>query len=181
MEFKVYWNGEPGAIARRVRVQVPKAEKETYWYAELEGTVRRAVEITYHGQTFLLDDEDEQLGWRKVTWGLGDPQFGHKSLPDDSEVIEELSAEELEQLHLQLEAIQNAHLERVAARTRKPQTFREFHDELRKIRRRGFRRVETGTYIKPTAEGEIKGKLAIKAAKRERVRQMKAEQANSNQ
>src|SRR5687768_9592874 len=100
-----FWNGEP-CTARRVLVKVGKALKPTWWCAELEGTVRRAVEITsWSGKPFFLDDEEKQSGWRKVTVGMGSPQFGHSSLPDDSEVIRELSAEEIAVLNGELVAM----------------------------------------------------------------------------
>jgi hypothetical protein len=57
--------------------------------------------------------------------------------------------------------------------------FRTFHDEMRMLRRRGWRRTDLPTtgYVRPKAEGEVKGKAARKAAKRERVKAMKAAQA----
>lgn len=85
----VYWNGEP-CEARRVVVQVGKAERETHWHHGLEGQERRAVEVTYHGQVFFLDDEDGS-GWEKVTVGLGSPGWGHAQLPDGSVVVREVS------------------------------------------------------------------------------------------
>lgn len=78
MAVKTYWNGEP-CIATRVRVIVGKAEKPTLWYAGLEGTERRAVEVVYGDQTFYLDD-DFDLGWFKVTEGRGLPNVPHGNL-----------------------------------------------------------------------------------------------------
>ena len=89
---KTYWNGEP-AHCRRVIVRVGTVEKPTWWCAGLEGTERKAVEVNYYGQKFYLDDENGSA-WRKVTLGGGGPEWGHSSLPDDSEVI---SVEEGEQ------------------------------------------------------------------------------------
>lgn len=63
---------------------------------------------------------------------------------------------------------------------RKTNTFREIHDEMRKLRRRHFVRVDDegnkirGTVRHPVVDGRPKGKAAIKAAKRERVLAMKA-------
>lgn len=51
--------------------------------------------------------------------------------------------------------------------------FQSFHDEMRRLNRRGWRRRDTGTYVREKIEGKPKGKKAIRAAKRERVRQMK--------
>jgi len=84
---KTYWNGEP-ANCRRVVVRVGNVEKPTWWCAGMEGTERAAVEVNYYGQTFYLDDENGSA-WGKVTGGMGGPEWGHKSLPDDSEVIRE--------------------------------------------------------------------------------------------
>lgn len=81
----VRWNGEP-AYGRKVYVRVGSVGKPTYWYAGMEGTRRKAVEVEYEGQTFFLDNEDGQ-GWHKVTAGLGSPQAGHLSLPNDSRVV----------------------------------------------------------------------------------------------
>ncbi|HTG95730.1 MAG TPA: hypothetical protein VL866_24225 [Pyrinomonadaceae bacterium] len=84
---KTYWNGEP-ANCRRVIVRVGTVEKPTWWCADMEGTERVAVEVNYGKQTFYLDDENGSA-WGKVTGGMGGPEWGHKSLPDDSEVIRE--------------------------------------------------------------------------------------------
>jgi len=84
---KTYWNGEP-ACCTRVVVRVGTVEKPTWWCAGMEGTERKAVEVVYGGQTFYLDDENGSA-WGKVTGGMGGPEWGHKSLPDDSEVIRE--------------------------------------------------------------------------------------------
>lgn len=73
-----FWNGER-CKARKCVVFVGKAEKPTFWYADLEGKMRRAVEITYGERTFYIDNEDE-IGWLKVTMGKGSPQWGHASL-----------------------------------------------------------------------------------------------------
>jgi hypothetical protein len=86
-----YWNGEP-CEARRVVVKVgdtgrfPKA-----WYRELVGQERNAVEVTYAGQTFYLDDANG-LGWAKVTIYQGSPSRGHGSLEIDEVIRERLDA-----------------------------------------------------------------------------------------
>jgi hypothetical protein len=59
MAMKTYWNGER-CRARRVRVvvaSVPDAPPLS-WYLGLEGTERNAVEVTYGGRVFYLDDDD---------------------------------------------------------------------------------------------------------------------------
>jgi hypothetical protein len=86
---KTYWNGEP-SNCRRVVVRVGTVEKPTWWCAGMEGTERKAVEVNYYNQKFYLDNENESA-WLKVTRGGGGPEWGHRSLPDDSEVIEEVS------------------------------------------------------------------------------------------
>jgi len=110
MSDKPRWNGEP-CEARRVRVVVAdNARFPLYWARHLVGTERAAVEVTYNGQTFYLDDEgyDERpevqdymrergrpvrdhvgypgWGWEKVMAG-GGPASGHASLEVES-VIE---------------------------------------------------------------------------------------------
>ena len=85
-----YWNGEP-ATCRRVRVRVGHAPAATWWCAEMEGQERRAIEVTYGDQVFFLDDEEGD-GWAKVTLGRGGPQSPHRSLPDDSAVVDESDA-----------------------------------------------------------------------------------------
>ena len=81
-----YWNGEK-CTARKVKVIVGTSMRPTWWCADMKGHTRRAVEVRYHDQTFLLDNEDGQ-GWAKVTLGFGTPNWGHSSLPSDSVVLE---------------------------------------------------------------------------------------------
>lgn len=87
------WNGE-SAWARKVVVIIGTSIRPTWWCADLKGQRRNAVEVIYEGQKFYLDDEGNGdnlqpgCGWRKVTVGLGSPNYGHNSLPDDSEVVE---------------------------------------------------------------------------------------------
>lgn len=110
-----FWNGEP-CEARRIRARVvgPPEEKPGFWANKVVGTVRDAVEVTYKGQTFIIDDDDygpddepaatrafrEQHfvefvptkkgdGWRKVTVGGGAPGWPHSSLYVDPATIRE--------------------------------------------------------------------------------------------
>jgi hypothetical protein len=76
---RTYWNGEP-TPCRIVQVVVGQSPVSTWWCAKLEGTVREAVEVDYHGRKFYLDNE-RGAGWGKVTAGLGSPQFGHSEIP----------------------------------------------------------------------------------------------------
>jgi hypothetical protein len=57
----------------------------------MEGTERCAVEVNYGDQRFYLDNENGSA-WLKVTLGFGGPEWGHRSLPDDSEVLRVLDA-----------------------------------------------------------------------------------------
>jgi len=50
-----------------------------YWARKLVGTERPAVEVTYNGHTFYIDDANGE-GWRKVTNGFGGPRCSHSSL-----------------------------------------------------------------------------------------------------
>jgi hypothetical protein len=81
-----YWNGQR-TPARKVRVRVGPAERETHWHYGLEGTERDAVEVTYGDRKFYLDNEDGS-GWRKVTTGHGGPRWPSASLPDSSQVVD---------------------------------------------------------------------------------------------
>ena len=83
--MSTYWNGEP-TPARRVRVIVGDSPLSTWWCADLIGTERQAVEVTYSGRTFFIDDADGQ-GWAKVTEGCGSPRWAHRGLPGTSKVI----------------------------------------------------------------------------------------------
>lgn len=78
-----YWNGER-CEARKVLVTVADSpEFPQYWAREFVGQKRKAVEVTYGGETFYLDDENGD-GWGKVTIGRGSPWCGHKSLSASS-------------------------------------------------------------------------------------------------
>lgn len=86
MTERTYWNGEP-CQARRVLVVVADFGRfETPWFRQYVGQERAAVEVTYAGATFYIDDEEGD-GWAKVTSG-GSPRAGHRSL-DVARVIGE--------------------------------------------------------------------------------------------
>lgn len=59
-----------------------------------------------------------------------------------------------------------------------PNAFRQFHNELRKTRipRMFWDSRKRGTYRRERLPNEIRGKLNLKRAKRERVRKMKEAQ-----
>lgn len=82
---RTWWNGEP-CEAERGTVVVGRAPRATWWCAELEGTRRRVVRVTYAGQVFYLDNDGENAGtgWRKVTTGKGWPDTFHASVPVDA-------------------------------------------------------------------------------------------------
>jgi hypothetical protein len=78
-EPRTFWNGEP-CEARKVRVVVGNSGRfSAPWFSDYIGQEREAVEVTYGGQTFYLDNEDGS-GWGKVTVGHGSPSYGHGSL-----------------------------------------------------------------------------------------------------
>lgn len=105
MAEATFWNGEP-CEARIVRVIVaPSPDFPEYWARPYIGTEREAVEITYAGAIFYIDNETHKLGadelatleefglspvvdygqrsgegWEKVTTGKGSPTYGHRSL-----------------------------------------------------------------------------------------------------
>jgi hypothetical protein len=86
MAEATFWNGEP-CEARRVTVVVADDDRfPNYWARDLVGTRRDAVEVTYHGHTFYLDNDDGE-GWRKVTEGQGSWRWPHGSLAI-SEVVD---------------------------------------------------------------------------------------------
>lgn len=175
-----YWNGEP-CYARRVKVKVGTVEVPTWWCAGMEGTIRNAVEVNYgpDPSPFFLDDENGR-GWAKVTLGYGSPQVGHYSLPDDSEVIEEITGAELAEADAVLAELLEVKRQRMiveanasrTARIRNLGDFRSFHDEFRRLNRMGTR-----VPVSPRPATEVRGKAAKKAAKRERVKALKAAQS----
>lgn len=103
MSEPTYWNFEP-TPARIVRVIVGKSLRPTWWCAGLEGQEREAVEVTYFGDVFYLDNEKSQHnipggGWAKVTHGRGSPGFGHSELPV-RKVLAEVAPDDSENVKL---------------------------------------------------------------------------------
>lgn len=111
---ETYWNGQP-AQARKVTLVVADApEFPLYWARDLVGTRRDAVEVTYDGHTFYLDDADYEvsakqqeafrarfgdvrgltlgrsagMGWAKVTEGHGSPRWSHGDLTPEPGSVE---------------------------------------------------------------------------------------------
>lgn len=74
-----FWNGENTATFTACIVK-PKlnAEKPMYWHNVFAGQERQAIEITYGGETWVIDNENGD-GYVKVTKGMGSPSYGHKS------------------------------------------------------------------------------------------------------
>ena len=106
MQGQTYWNGEP-CVAHRVIVRVGPAPKSTWWCAALEGTERKAVEVLYHGERFLIDNDkrepsdtddgcDAGMGWAKLTLGQGAPSWGHAALPEGTVILVDDPEEVLE-------------------------------------------------------------------------------------
>ena len=104
MSEPTYWNGER-CSARKVTVIVADdGSFPAYWARDLVGQRRDAVEVTYGGETFYLDDAEAVVpamppeyakalgvpsephvrgagsGWEKVTIGRGSPSYGHAEL-----------------------------------------------------------------------------------------------------
>lgn len=99
MTEATFWNGEP-TPARRVTIVCADApEFPAYWAraAEIVGSRRDAVEVSYNGETFYLDDEADPenpesrpgSGWGKVTLGRGSPRYGHRELRPVAGTVEE--------------------------------------------------------------------------------------------
>jgi hypothetical protein len=74
-----YWNGERCKALRVTVVVADDPDIPAYWARPLVGQRRKAVAVTYNGDTFYLDDEDGQA-WAKVTIGRGSPVYGHREL-----------------------------------------------------------------------------------------------------
>lgn len=80
------WNGEPCQARRITAIVADDSRFPQYWARHLVGTRRNAVEVTYTGQTFYIDDEDGS-GWNKVTHG-GSPHWGHSNLTIEPDSIQ---------------------------------------------------------------------------------------------
>lgn len=128
---QTYWNGEPCA-AERVMVVVDDDQRfPEYWARRFVGTQRRAVKITYSGNTFYIDDEGyEQTqgeidllrshgfkaekvagypgwGWDKVTVYRGSSKAPHAGLAIQREVDDE-QAEALDESQRDRKAAEDA-------------------------------------------------------------------------
>jgi hypothetical protein len=80
------WNGEPCQARRVTAIVADNGAFPQYWARHLVGTRRNAVEVTYTGRTFYIDDEDNS-GWNKVTHG-GPPFWGHRSLTIEPDSVQ---------------------------------------------------------------------------------------------
>ncbi len=76
---KAYWNGEECTAAKVMLKVLDDATFPNYWAREMVGEIIDAVQVTYNGQTFYIDNRGGD-GWRKVTEGDGSPRYGHKTL-----------------------------------------------------------------------------------------------------
>ena len=84
-ERETRWNGQP-TKCERVIVRVGEVINPNWWCASLAGQERRAVAVHYFPEGPMFLDNDDGQGWHKVTAG-GGPEWGHKTLPDKSEVL----------------------------------------------------------------------------------------------
>lgn len=74
-----FWNGEHTATFTACIIKPHIVEdKPMYWCNVFAGTERQVIEITYAGQTWVIDNETGE-GYIKVTEGMGSPSYGHKS------------------------------------------------------------------------------------------------------
>ena len=83
-----YWNGEPTATFVGVTYEVTKIEDTPLsWLNSHVGKRRQGIQITYSGQTWIIDNEHGD-GYYKVTKGFGSPRCGHKSVTNPINVTE---------------------------------------------------------------------------------------------
>ncbi|MGG5486288.1 hypothetical protein [Gaetbulibacter sp. PBL-D1] len=81
--MKGYWNGEPATFVG-VLYQVQEPEIKTWWQAQYVGTMRQGIEVTYGGETWIIDNKYGD-GFYKVTQGMGSPNCAHKSVSNISD------------------------------------------------------------------------------------------------
>jgi hypothetical protein len=74
-----FWNGESAECRRVVVIVADAPQFSAYWARRYVGQRRHAVEVTYNGRTFYIDNENGS-GWAKVRFAGGGPQAGHSSL-----------------------------------------------------------------------------------------------------
>lgn len=85
-----YWNGEKAEI-KGVTYEVTEAkEGKLWWQNQFIGERRQGIEITYEGETWIIDNEHGD-GFFKCTRGMGSPRCSHKSIsnPINIEYIED--------------------------------------------------------------------------------------------
>lgn len=96
-----FWNGEPAKfrVVNIIVGQEPKQSREHFekhypgqkrymWFIPFMGQTFQAVEITYQGETWYIDNSTG-TGLYKVTKGMGSPTCGHASIYPKS-VLEEV-------------------------------------------------------------------------------------------
>lgn len=81
--MKGYWNGEPATFVG-VEYEVKEPEVNTWWQAQYVGEIRQGIEITYGGESWIIDNEHGD-GFYKVTRGMGSPRCPHKSVSNISD------------------------------------------------------------------------------------------------
>lgn len=77
-----FWNGEPCEAQRLCVIVGDTGRFAEPWFKDYVGCERPAVEVTYDGHTFYIDNE-YGAGWLKVTTGKGSPLKAHRSLDVD--------------------------------------------------------------------------------------------------
>lgn len=89
-----YWNGEPATFTAFTYKVKKQDEIPLHWQNSNEDDIRQAIEITYCGRKFAIDNKFGD-GYHKVTEGLGSPRCGHKSVDLNSTCKTYISKEEL--------------------------------------------------------------------------------------
>ena len=81
-----YWNGIPITAVRGTAIVADSPKFPEFW-AKREGIIGQRIPVVmvnldganYGGGISYLDNRAEQ-GWRKIAYGHGSPQYGHKEL-----------------------------------------------------------------------------------------------------
>lgn len=75
-----YWNGEPCEIeVIRIKMIDSPDVPLLFWGKPFYGEPRQAIRVFYGKEPFVIDNEDG-MGYRKVTKGMGSPSYGHRSI-----------------------------------------------------------------------------------------------------
>lgn len=80
MRLSAYWNGikcEMEVI--RIRLIESNDVPLLYWGKPFYGQDRQAIRVFAQGGSFVIDNEDG-MGYNKLTVGMGSPRYGHRSI-----------------------------------------------------------------------------------------------------